>query len=45
MFTLIPVPCLGDCDKAQTMMIGDNTYRNLTPEKIDALLAECKARG
>lgn len=45
MFTLIPVPCLGDCDKAPTMMVGDVTYRNLTPEKIDTILAECKARG
>jgi len=44
-FTLIPVPCLGDCDKAPTMMIGDVTYRNLTPAKIDAILADCKARG
>lgn len=44
-FTLIPVPCLGDCDKAPTMMIGDVTYRNLTPAKIDTILAECKARG
>ena len=44
-FTLIPVPCLGDCDKAPTMMVGDVTYRNLTPAKIDTILAECKARG
>jgi NADH-quinone oxidoreductase subunit E len=45
LFTLIPVPCLGDCDKAPVMMIGDETYRNLTPAKIDSILAECKARG
>ena len=44
-FTLSPVPCLGDCDKAPTMMVGDVTYRNLTPAKIDTILAECKARG
>jgi NADH-quinone oxidoreductase subunit E len=44
-FTLIPVPCLGDCDKAPTMMVGDVTYRNLTSAKIDTILAECKARG
>ena len=40
MFTLIPVPCLGDCDKAPVMMIGRETYRNLTPEKIDQILEE-----
>lgn len=45
LFTLIPVPCLGDCDKAPTMMVGNETYRNLTPAKIDTILAECKARG
>jgi NADH-quinone oxidoreductase subunit E len=45
LFTLIPVPCLGDCDKAPTMMVGNETYRNLTPAKIDAILAECTARG
>lgn len=45
LFTLIPVPCLGDCDKAPTMMVGDKTYRNLTPASIDAVIAECKARG
>ncbi|HTQ99533.1 MAG TPA: NADH-quinone oxidoreductase subunit NuoE [Candidatus Acidoferrum sp.] len=45
LFTLIPVPCLGDCDKAPVMMIGDNTYRNLTPGKIDQLIDQCKARG
>lgn len=45
LFTLIPVPCLGDCDKAPVMMIGDDTHRNLTPAKIDALIDACKARG
>jgi NADH-quinone oxidoreductase subunit E len=42
-FTLIPVPCLGDCDKAPTMMVGDTQYRNLTPEKIDQIIAGHKA--
>ena len=44
-FTLIPVPCLGDCDKAPTMMVGDTQYRNLTPEKIDQIIADHKARA
>jgi len=39
MFTLIPVPCLGTCDKAPAMMIGRETYTNLTTEKIDQILA------
>ncbi len=38
-FTLIPVPCLGDCDKAPVMLMDGEQQRFLTPEKIDALLA------
>lgn len=40
LFTLIPVPCLGDCDKAPVMMIGRETYRHLTTEKIDEIIAD-----
>jgi NADH-quinone oxidoreductase subunit E len=43
LFTLIPVPCLGDCDKAPTMMVGNDHYRNLTPDKIDQIIADYKA--
>jgi NADH-quinone oxidoreductase subunit E len=45
LFTLIPVPCLGDCDKAPTMMVGNDHYRNLTPEKIDQIIADYKAKA
>lgn len=45
MFTLIPVPCLGACDRAPVMMIGRDTYYNLTTEKIDEIIAEYKAKG
>lgn len=45
MFTLLPVPCLGDCDKAPTMMVGNEHYRNLTAEKIEQILSEYKAKG
>ncbi|MEZ5491826.1 MAG: NADH-quinone oxidoreductase subunit NuoE [Gammaproteobacteria bacterium] len=37
-FTLIPVPCLGDCDRAPVMMVDDHQHRNLTREKIDAII-------
>lgn len=40
LFTLIPVPCLGDCDKAPVMMIGRETYRNLDKDKIDKILKQ-----
>lgn len=41
-FTLIPVPCLGDCDRAPVMMVGPDLHRNLTPEKIDSIIKEYK---
>jgi NADH-quinone oxidoreductase subunit E len=37
-YTLIPVPCLGDCDKAPVMMIGETMHRHLTPESIDKIV-------
>ena len=37
-FTLIPVPCLGDCDKAPVMMVGDTMHRQVNPASIDALM-------
>jgi NADH-quinone oxidoreductase subunit E len=39
-FTLLPVPCLGTCDRAPAMMIDTELYRDLTPEKLDGILAE-----
>ena len=36
-FTLLPVPCLGTCDKAPAMMVGRRpAHRTSTPEKFDA---------
>lgn len=37
-YTLIPICCLGTCDKAPAIMINDDTHTNLTPEQIPALL-------
>lgn len=39
-YTLLPVPCLGDCDRAPVMLMDGEQHRNLTPEKIDQLFAE-----
>jgi NADH-quinone oxidoreductase subunit E len=41
-FTLLPVPCLGTCDKAPAMMVGDDLHTNLAPETLDALLEPYK---
>jgi NADH-quinone oxidoreductase subunit E len=37
-FTLLPVACLGLCEQAPAMMIGDDVHGNLTPERVDAIL-------
>jgi len=37
-FTLLPVSCLGVCDHAPAMMIGDDLYYDLDREKIDRIL-------
>jgi NADH-quinone oxidoreductase subunit E len=39
-FTLIPVPCLGDCDRVPVMMVGPDLHRNLTPEKINEIILQ-----
>ncbi|WP_217474482.1 NADH-quinone oxidoreductase subunit NuoE [Stutzerimonas stutzeri] len=37
-FTLIPVCCLGNCDKAPALMIDDDTYGDVQPGGVAALL-------
>ncbi|WP_207062819.1 NADH-quinone oxidoreductase subunit NuoE [Motiliproteus sp. SC1-56] len=44
-FTLLPTVCLGDCDRAPTLMIDHQQHGNLTPEKIDRLLDQLQAPG
>ena len=44
-FTLVPVPCLGACDKAPVMMVGDSLHENLTEESIDRILEDAAVRG
>ncbi len=41
-FTLLPIPCLGDCDRAPSMMIGRTLHSGLTPGKVDDILRDCK---
>ncbi|WXJ96129.1 NADP-reducing hydrogenase subunit HndA [Neomoorella carbonis] len=38
-FTLETVACLGSCGLAPVMMINEETYGRLTPEKLPAILA------
>ncbi len=38
-FTLLPIVCLGTCDHAPAMMIDGDLHRDLTPQKVDDILA------
>jgi NADH-quinone oxidoreductase subunit E len=37
-FTLLPMVCLGTCDHAPALMIGDDLYRDLDVETLEAIL-------
>jgi NADH-quinone oxidoreductase subunit E len=41
-FTVLPVPCLGTCDKAPAMMVGDDLHTNLAPESFGEKLEPYK---
>src|SRR5208337_2509003 len=38
LFTLLPVCCIGYCDRAPAMVINMRVYGKLSPEKIDRIL-------
>jgi NADH-quinone oxidoreductase subunit E len=37
-FTLLPMACLGTCDHAPALMIDNDLYQDLDPQKIDQIL-------
>ena len=37
-FTLLPIVCLGACERAPVMMIGDEVHGDLDAQQIDAIL-------
>lgn len=42
-FTLLPIPCLGTCDRAPAMLVGDDLHRDLEDvSKVDAILENYK---
>jgi NADH-quinone oxidoreductase subunit E len=45
MFTLQRVKCLADCDRAPVVQANLDYYRNMTPEKVDAMLTELRRRA
>lgn len=38
-YTLLPVPCLGACDRAPAMLVDEDLHLDLTPQAIDGILA------
>lgn len=41
-FTLLPISCLGACDRAPAMMVDDDLYGPVTQEMMDGILGKYK---
>jgi NADH-quinone oxidoreductase subunit E len=41
-FTLLPIVCLGACDRAPVMMLDWDLFQDLDPQKIDVILENYK---
>jgi NADH-quinone oxidoreductase subunit E len=42
LFTLLPVCCIGYCDRSPAMLVNRRVHGSLTPEKIDEILNDCR---
>jgi len=45
LFTLLPVCCVGYCDRSPAILINKKVYGPLTAEKIDEIIEELKAEA
>ena len=45
MFTVETVSCLGACGLAPTMMVNEQVYPSMTPEKAIAVIEELRGKG
>jgi NADH-quinone oxidoreductase subunit E len=45
LFTLLPVCCIGYCDRAPAVLINRKVYGPLTIDKLDQILEELKAKA
>lgn len=43
LFSLLPVACIGYCDRAPAMLVNGVAYGNLTREKIDRILERLRS--
>ncbi len=42
LFTILPVCCIGYCDRSPAMLVNRQVYGPLTPERIDQILQKLK---
>ena len=42
MFTLIPVGCLGACDRGPALLVDGEIHEDITPERADEIIARCR---
>ena len=42
MFTLLPVGCLGACDRGPALMVDGQIIEDITPERADEIIARCR---
>jgi NADH-quinone oxidoreductase subunit E len=45
LFTVLPVCCIGYCDRAPAILINRKAYGPLTPESLDTLIDQLKQKG
>jgi len=45
LFTLLPVCCIGYCDRAPAILINRKVYGPLTPEKLDNILEKLRTEA
>ncbi|MGD9209769.1 MAG: NADH-quinone oxidoreductase subunit NuoE [Desulfobacteraceae bacterium] len=45
LFTILPVCCIGYCDRAPAVLINRRAYGPLTPEFLDTLIEEFRQKG
>lgn len=45
LFTLLPVCCIGYCDRAPAMLINKKVYGSLTPERIDTIFEKLRQQA
>jgi NADH-quinone oxidoreductase subunit E len=45
LFTLLPVCCIGYCDRAPAILVNRKVHGNLTADKIDTLIAQLRSEA